>query len=324
MGDDTPLAVLSEQVPPAVALLPAEFQPGHQPADRSVCAKQRVMSLKTRLGNLGNMLAQEEAQTERLRARIARCSPTASSRRCAPIWARRAVEIDCTFDVRDGGDEGALRDADPTASAPRPRTRCAAATTMLILSDERMSAERAAIPMILATGAVHSHLVRQRLAHLHLAQRALGANASTSHYFAVLIGVGATTVNAYLAQETHRRPPSPRALFGRRYARDGGRSATRRRSTQGLLKIMSKMGISVISSYRGAYNFEAVGLSRTLVAEYLPRHAGAHLRHRPRRHRAEDARACTPAPSTRRSSRCRSAASTATATAARRMPSRPA
>ena len=88
------------------------------------------------------------------------------------------------------------------------------------------------------------------------------------HYFAVLIGVGATTVNAYLAQESiadrHRR-----GLFGTLQPRRLP-EALQEAVDAGLLKIMSKMGISVISSYRGGYNFEAIGLSRALVAEFFP------------------------------------------------------
>ena len=141
------------------------------------------------------------------------------------------------------------------------------------------------------------------------------------HYFAVLIGVGATTVNAYLAQETiadrHRR-----GLFGD-MSLDDCLARYKKAIDEGLLKIMSKMGISVISSYRGGYNFEAVGLSRSLVGEYLPRHAVAHLRHRPAP--ASSRRCCelhARAWNDGRRSRCRSAASTATAAAARRTPAR--
>jgi glutamate synthase (NADPH/NADH) large chain len=89
-----------------------------------------------------------------------------------------------------------------------------------------------------------------------------------THYFAVLVGVGATCVNAYMAQETladrHARGPV------RRQAARQGRAELQEGDRGGLLKIMSKMGISVISSYRGGYNFEALGLSRALVAEYFP------------------------------------------------------
>ena len=91
------------------------------------------------------------------------------------------------------------------------------------------------------------------------------------HYFAVLIGVGATTVNAYLAQESIADRHA-RGLFGDAVAR--GRVGRYKKAVdEGLLKIMSKMGISVISSYRGGYNFEAVGLSRATGRRILPRHA---------------------------------------------------
>src|SRR4029453_2317898 len=127
--------------------------------------------------------------------------------------------------------------------------------------------DRVAVPMILATGAAHTHLIRQSLrTFTSLNVRCL--ECLDVHYFAVLIGVGATTVNAYLAQEAIA-DRQRRGLFGglsleeclKRY-----RTAV----DQGLLKVMSKMGISVISSYRGGCNFEAVGLSRSLVAEFFP------------------------------------------------------
>ena len=136
--------------------------------------------------------------------------------------------------------------------------------------------------MILATGAVHAHLCASSLRtftslnvrsaeclDMHLLRR---ADRRRRHHGQRLSRGG-----------LDRRPPRPRPVRQAQPRRlPQPLSATR--STQGLLKIMSKMGISVISSYRGGCNFEAVGLSRTLVAEYLPRHAVAHLRHRPRRH----------------------------------------
>jgi glutamate synthase (NADPH) large chain len=88
------------------------------------------------------------------------------------------------------------------------------------------------------------------------------------HYFAVLIGVGATTVNAYLAQESiidrHAR-----GLFGDIALKDCLKRY-QKAVDEGLLKIMSKMGISVISSYRGGHNFETIGLSRTLISDFFP------------------------------------------------------
>ena len=88
------------------------------------------------------------------------------------------------------------------------------------------------------------------------------------HYVAVLIGAGATTVNAYLAQESiadrHRR-----GLFGDLSLRECV-ARYKKAVDKGLLKVMSKMGISVLSSYRGGMNFEAIGLSRALVNEFFP------------------------------------------------------
>jgi len=138
----------------------------------------------------------------------------------------------------------------------------------VILSDAAVSAARAAIPMILATGAVHSHLVRQQL-RTFTSLNVRSGECLDVHYFAVLVGVGATTVNAYLAQETiadrHRR-----GLFPGGAGVEAAIARYKSALNEGLLKIMSKMGIAVISSYRGAYNFEAIGLSRTLVAEFFP------------------------------------------------------
>ena len=116
--------------------------------------------------------------------------------------------------------------------------------------------------------AVHTHLVRQGLrsfAQLNVRS----AECLDTHYFAVLIGVGATTVNAYLAQERDRRPPS-RAACSATCRSTSASQRYRKAVDEGLLKIMSKMGIAVISSYRGGYNFEAVGLSRALVDDFFP------------------------------------------------------
>ncbi|MFN8948028.1 MAG: glutamate synthase central domain-containing protein, partial [Alphaproteobacteria bacterium] len=116
-------------------------------------------------------------------------------------------------------------------------------------------------------GAVHSHLVRTQL-RTFTSLNVRSAECMDTHYFAVLIGVGATTVNAYLAQECIADRHA-RGLFGTRRLGECVKSYLDSVSA-GLLKIISKMGISVISSYRGGYNFEAVGLSRSMVAEYFP------------------------------------------------------
>ncbi|MEW5703818.1 MAG: glutamate synthase large subunit [Pseudomonadota bacterium] len=262
MGDDTPLAVLSNHYRGMHHYFRQRFSQVTNPPIDSL-RERRVMGLKTRLGNLGNILEAHERQTRRLELE----SPVLSNAEFAAMRAHmgeQAAEIDCTFPT-DGG-ENALQDA-----LTRIRTEAEDAVrggiVHLVLSDKAIGPELAPIPMILATGAVHTHLVRQRL-RTFTSLNVQSGECLDVHYFAVLIGVGATTVNAYLALETiadrHRRGLLP----GLSLEECAVRYTTS--VDDGLLKIMSKMGISVIVSYRGGYNFEALGLSRALVAEYFP------------------------------------------------------
>ena len=260
MGDDTPLAVLSDQYRGLHHYFRQTFSQVTNPPIDSL-RESRVMSLKTRLGNLGNILEEDESQCDLLQLQ----SPVLSN---AEFQAMRAymgdtaAEIDCTFDPEKGDLALALRRIQREAE-DAVRGGC----THVILSDENVGPGRAPIPMILAAGGVHTYLVRQQL-RTFTSLNVRSGECMDTHYFAVLIGVGATTVNAYLAQEgiadRHRRGLFPglsleECIRRFKYAID-----------QGLLKIMSKMGISVISSYRGGYCFEAVGLSRALVAEFFP------------------------------------------------------
>ena len=162
--------------------------------------------------------------------------------------------------------------------------------------------------MILAAGCVHSYLVRQSL-RTFTSLNVRSGECLDVHYSAV-----------HHRRRRHHGQPLPRRGDDRRPATRAACSASSRSASacanykkaldEGLLKIMSKMGISVLSSYRGGYNFEAVGLSRSLVAGVLPRHAVAHLRHRPERHAGEDRRAARARLRRGRDRRCRSAAST--------------
>lgn len=262
MGDDTPLAVLSEHYRGLHQFFRQNFSQVTNPPIDSLREK-RVMSLKTRLGNLGNVLDQDESQCRLLQLN----SPvltTAEFEAMRSYMGQNVAEIDCTFDA--SGNDNSLREAIELIRRQAEEVVRGGATH-LILSDERVSATRAAIPSILATGAVHVHLLRQQL-RTFTSVNVRSGECLDVHYFAVLIGVGATTVNAYVAEaaiEDRRR----RGLFGElrlEQCLENYRMAV----DQGLLKVMSKMGISVISSYRGGANFEALGLSRTLVAEYFP------------------------------------------------------
>ena len=262
MGDDTPVAVLSEKYRGLHHYFRQSFAQVTNPPIDSL-RETRVMSLKTRLGNLGNVLDQDSQQCDLLQLE----SPVLSTAEFAAMdqtIGDRACRIDCTFPVSDGEDglraaiERIRREAEEGV-----RAGCA----HVIITDEAQGEGRAPIPMILATAAVHTYLVRHSL-RTFTSLNVRCAECLDVHYFAVLIGVGATTVNAYLAQESIA-DRQRRGLFGAISLKEAVQRY-KKAIDKGLLKTMSKTGISVLSSYRGGYNFEAIGLSRALVAEFFP------------------------------------------------------
>ncbi|HIP22784.1 MAG TPA: glutamate synthase large subunit [Rhodobacteraceae bacterium] len=258
MGDDTPSAVLSQKYRPLSHFFRQNFSQVTNPPIDSL-REYRVMSLKTRFGNLKNVLDQSSAQTEI----IMLDSPFVSNARLKAMmkyFGDSATVIDCTFAV-DGNLQEALESLRQQAEEA-----VRAGSTHLILTDEFQSAEKVPMPMILANSAVHSWLVRKGL-RTFASVNVRSAECLDSQYFAVLIGGGATTVNAYLAEDSITDRVNRGLLDG---PLEDAIGRYRAAIDQGLLKIMSKMGISVISSYRGGLNFEAVGLSRAMVAEYFP------------------------------------------------------
>lgn len=265
MGDDSPVAVLSENFRPLSHFFRQSFsQVTNPPVDP--LREDRVMSLKTRFKNLGNVLTTDARQQDVFVLE----SPVLTSGmylRLSKMLGKGVKVIDCTFDeARATGSGGALKDA-LARIRQEAEDAVRAGREHLILTDEQQGPGRVAIPMILATGAVHSHLVAQGL-RTFCSLTVRSAECVDTHYFAVLIGVGATCVNAYLAQDAIADRHS-RGLLGDISLGDAVLNY-KKAIEAGLLKILSKMGISVISSYRGGYNFEALGLSRALVADYFP------------------------------------------------------
>ncbi|MCA8888546.1 MAG: glutamate synthase large subunit, partial [Parvularculaceae bacterium] len=266
MGDDAPLAVLSNEYRPLSHYFRQKFsQVTNPPIDP--LRETRVMSLKTRFKNLGNILASDETQTDVYVLE----SPFLSNgmfERFQEFVGENAVEIDCTYEPsarHDGG--AALR-----AAINRIREEAVVAirekhAQHITLTDAAQGPHRVAVPMILAAGGVHAHLVQEGL-RTYCSIIVRSAECVDPHYVAVLVGVGATAVNPYLACETiafnHQRGQYDglslgEALKNYKKAIEGG-----------LLKILSKSGISVISSYRGGCNFDALGISRALAAEFFP------------------------------------------------------
>jgi glutamate synthase (NADPH) large chain len=265
MGDDSPLAVLSDNYRPLSHFFRQDFaQVTNPPIDP--LREERVMSLRTRFKNLGNILAEDETQTNVFVLE----SPVLTNgmyERMLEVIGEGVAVIDCTFKIADAAGDGEALKAAIERIREEARVAVFSGRSHLVLTDEKQNDERAAIPMILAAGAVHSHLVAQGL-RTFCSITVRSAECIDTHYFAVLVGVGATCVNAYLAQET-LADRHARGLLGDLSI--GQVCLNYKKAVEGgLLKILSKMGISVISSYRGGYNFEALGLSRALVADYFP------------------------------------------------------
>jgi len=259
MGDDTPSAVLSTQYRPLSHFFRQNFSQVTNPPVDSL-REYRVMSLKTRFGNLKNVLDESSAQTEI----IVLESPFLGNAQWAALmkqFSADVTEIDCTFvSGKDALHEGLVRIRAEAEDAVR------SGAGHLVLTDQNVGEGRIGMPMILATSAVHSHLTRKGL-RTFTSLNVRSAECIDPHYFAVLVGAGATVVNAYLAEDSLANRIDRGLLDG---TLTEAVARYRKAIDSGLLKIMSKMGISVISSYRGGMNFEAIGLSRAMCAEYFP------------------------------------------------------
>ncbi|MDE0765655.1 MAG: glutamate synthase large subunit [Amylibacter sp.] len=260
MGDDTPSAVLSEMYRPLSHFFRQNFSQVTNPPIDSL-REFGVMSLKTRFGNLGNVLDDANSLTEVLSL----TSPFVTNSQFSAMVDRfgdSVTTIDCTFSLAD--ENGLQNELQRIREEAEDAVRSGAG--QIILTDKFQSDIRIPMPMILATSAVHSGLTKVGL-RTFCSLNVQSAECIDPHYFAVLIGSGATTVNAYLAQDS-LADRIDRGLLD--CSLEVAMARYKEAINQGLLKIMAKMGISVISSYRGGLNFEAVGLSRALVAEFFP------------------------------------------------------
>ena len=256
MGDDTPLAVLSARDRSLYDYFRQKFaqvtNPPIDPLRESI-----VMSLEVDLGGEGNIFAEVEDHAYR----VSLTSPVLSQGKFNTLLNMedeklKIADIDATYDPENGNLRAAVEGLCLTAEMAVRN-----GATLLILSDRQLGENRLPIHSLLATGAVHHHLIRSGLrADANLIIES--GSARDSHHFACLLGFGATAIYPYLAYSILEGQLRSGELLG-----DPTRCYKNYRKgiNKGLLKIMSKMGISAVNSYRGAQLFEAVGLDKEIV-----------------------------------------------------------
>lgn len=255
MGDDTPMAVLSKQVRHVADFFRQQFaQVTNPPIDP--LREAIVMSLETCLGSEKNIFEPTPDHANR----IVLSSPVLSSSKMMQLRSvtKPGFEIetiDLNYDESMPLDDAIRNICEQAAQAVR------AGKVLIVLSDRNIEKGKVPANAIMVTGAVHHHLINVGLradANLIIETGLV----RDSHQLAVLLGFGATAVYPYLAYNVIADLVDKGDLLGDPlYAKNNFRKSL----DKGLLKILSKMGISTVSSYRGAQLFEAVGLSEEVV-----------------------------------------------------------
>src|SRR5918995_2325112 len=248
MGNDAALAVLSDQRPPLFSYFKQLFaQVTNPPIDP--IREEIVMSLGTGVGAEGNLLTESPQHAHQLvmDQPILRNHELETLREVSTD-VFRAHTIDITWPIAEGpaGMQKRLANVCDEAS-----DHIAAGINILILSDRATGPDRAAIPSLLAVSAVHHHLVREGT-RLRAGLVLESGEPREVHHFATLIGYGASAINPYLMLESLPEIAAPGAV-------EQAERNVVKAIGKGLLKTLSKMGISTIQSYNGAQIFEAVG-----------------------------------------------------------------
>jgi len=251
MGNDTPLAVLSQRKPLLYSYFKQLFAQVTNPPIDSI-REAVVMSVAASVGSERNLLDETPEHARQLVIANPILQDEELERlRQVESDVFRSHTIDITWPASDGADglETALDLTCAEADAA-----LAGGANILVLSDRGAGPERVPIPSLLATAAVHHHLVREGT-RLQAGIVVESGEPRSVHSIAVLVGYGAAAVNPYLMLEMLDDDESrARAIKG---------------IGKGLLKVMSKMGISTIPSYCGAQIFEAIGLAPELVEKYF-------------------------------------------------------
>ena len=263
MGHDAPLAVLSDRPQLLFGYFQQLFaQVTNPPIDP--IREELVMSLKTALGAEENLFEETPAHCHQLEIETPVISNVELQRiKDVATGTLRAITLPALFKVADGG--AGLRAALDALCADASKA-IAAGYSILVLSDRGHGDELAPIPSLLATGAVHHHLIREGT-RTRCGIVVESGEPREVHHFCLLIGYGAAAINPYLACETVIDMVTDGRITGT--DADGAVENYLKAANKGVLKVMTKMGISTVQSYHGAQIFEAIGLARDVIDRYF-------------------------------------------------------
>src|SRR5256712_1059548 len=263
MGTDTPLACLSDRPQLLFNYFKQLFaQVTNPPIDP--IREELVMSLQTSIGPEQNLFDETALHCRQLHLK----SPILTNAQLAQIKQLddghlHAITLPMLFPAGSGG--AGLRAA-LEELCERAAEAVAGGHTILVLSDRGVAEAQAPIPSLLATAAVHHHLIREG-SRMRVGLVVESGEPREVMHFCLLLGYGAGAVNPYLAYETLRDQVAAGAL--KDVAAEDAVAHDIQAIDKGVLKVMTKMGISTLHSYRGAQIFEAVGLNAELVERYF-------------------------------------------------------
>ncbi|MFD2921906.1 glutamate synthase large subunit [Terrimonas rubra] len=264
MGTDTPLAILSDQPQHLSSYFKQLFaQVTNPPIDP--IREKRVMSLVTFVGNNGSLLVEDELDCHVVGLK----HPVLNNKeletlRSIDTGIFQAKTLQCYF-LADGKPGNLKRGIERLCRYAEDAVRDG--FEVLILQDRAIDSDHAPIPSLLATSAVHHHLIRKGLrGQVGIVVEA--GDAWEVHHFACLLGFGATAINPYLALSSIRDMKESGKLQSA-LSEDELKKNYIKAVNEGLLKVFSKMGISTLQSYQGAQIFEIIGISRSVVDAYF-------------------------------------------------------
>lgn len=263
MGADAPLAILSDKPQLLYSYFKQMFAQVTNPPIDSI-REEMVTSTRVMLGNSGNLTDPNKAGTYALSMR----TPILTNQELASIKAldcrrMKSVTLPILFDPTKGA-EG-LRDA-LNDLCEKAEEAARTDQNVLILSDRGVDENHAPIPALLAVAAVHNHLINKVL-RTEIGLILESGEPREVHHFCTLIGYGVTAINPYLALETVRDLQARKRLGD--ITPEQAEKNYIKAAVGGIMKVMSKMGISTVRSYHGAQIFEALGLNTNFINKFF-------------------------------------------------------